>query len=101
MSETTSTTSAAVRAAAAKSAAVKATDNLNTVLPTVVETTDAVLELPTKVVVNQRLVFLVGVVGGVALGAGAVYAVNKIMAARTAKKVRDAAEAAVVEITKK
>lgn len=55
-------------------------------LPLVAETTELALEVPSKVVLNQKVVFTVGVLGGVALGAGLLYGVSKFVEARKIKK---------------
>lgn len=103
MSETSvSVPAKAVVKAATKSTVDSAAQHLNAVLPTVVETTDIALELPSKVVVNQRLVVIVGVVGGAVLGAGVLYAVNKWRDRSAKKKAEKDLDdiVAVVENTK-
>ncbi len=80
MSETTTTTTAA---RAANKAGQKIIDTVaaagENTLPTVVETAEVgmALELPTKVILNQRLVVAVSIVGGAALGAGVLFGINK------------------------
>lgn len=54
-------------------------------VPTVVETAEVALKLPSKFVVSSKLV--VGVVAGAAIGAGAVYGVQKYRQRRALKKV--------------
>lgn len=68
------TTSAAVNKAA-KAAAVTAAE-VSSVLPQVVETAEVAMEIPAKVVLNQKLIVVVSILGGAALGAGALYGVN-------------------------
>lgn len=76
MSETTNT---ATKTAAKAAAAVSET------LPTVVQTSEFALEVPTKVVLNQRMVVIAGVTAGIALGAGAVIGWNKFKAYKAKK----------------
>lgn len=71
----------AAKAAAASAAAVSDT------LPTVVSTTELAMEVPTKVVLNQRLIVVASVVGGVAVGAGALYGLQKLKARRDVAKL--------------
>lgn len=107
MSDPTAVATKATVKAAAKPVVevveVVATDHLNKVLPTVVETSEVALELPSRVVVNQKLIFIVGVVSGVAVGVGVVFAVNKLRERSLRQKIKKAAEAtfeAVTENTK-
>lgn len=84
---TTETTTASKKATEKAIAAVAAASET---LPTVVETAEVALEIPSKVVLNQRLVVGVGVVAGIALGVGGVFGYGKlkeIRARRTAAKV--------------
>lgn len=104
MSETTTAATAAkVGAKAASKPVVEivevvATDHLNKVLPTVVETSETILELPSKVVVNQKLIFIVGIVGGAAVGAGIVFAVNKLRERKLKENVKKMADDTVEAI---
>ena len=71
-----STTNTAVNKAA-KAAGVTAAAVSET-LPTVVETAELAMEVPTKVVLNQRLIVVASIVGGAALGAGILFGVQKL-----------------------
>ncbi len=75
MSETTT----AVVNSAAKKAGVAAAA-VSEALPTVVETVEVAMEVPAKVVLNQRLVVAVSIVGGAAIGAGILFGVQKLRA---------------------
>lgn len=101
MSETpvATATKTAVAKAAARQAAESAVDHVNAVLPTVVETAEVALQVPSKVVVNNKLVFTVGVVGGAAVGAGLLYGINKLRERRLAKKLKNADEEMAKAVT--
>lgn len=91
---TKTATSVAERAAVGRSA--KAAADASNVLPTVVETAELAMEVPSKVVLNQKLVVIVSVVGGAALGAGILFGVNKLrerMANKKAEKENEIIEA--------
>lgn len=81
MSETTTTTTSAARAAnkAGKTIIDTVASAGEHTLPTVVETAEVALALdvPTKVVLNQRLIVIASVLGGAVLGAGVLYGVNR------------------------
>lgn len=83
----------AATAKAAKAAAAVAAVSEN--LPTVVETAQIAAVVPSKVVLNQRAIVAVSVVGGMALGAGLLYGVDKL---REIKRRKDI-EKAVAETT--
>lgn len=72
MSETTNTATTATTTAAKKAAAA-----VSETLPTVVETVEVAMEMPSKVVLNQKLVVIVSVAAGVAIGAGGLWGFNK------------------------
>ena len=72
MSETTTAVTNTTKKAADRTAAVVAET-----LPTVVETVEVAMEMPAKVVLNQKLVVTVAVIAGAGLGAGALWGVNK------------------------
>lgn len=105
MSETPATAATAAKTAAkvavAKPVGETVGDNLNKVLPTVIETAEVALEVPSKVVVNERLVFIVGVVAGAALGVGILFAVNKLRERNLREKIKKAAEAAIETVEAK
>ncbi len=69
------TTTAAVNTAAKKAGV--AASAVSDALPTVIETAELALEVPVKVVLNQKLVVAVSMVGGAALGAGILFGINK------------------------
>lgn len=77
MSETTVDKAAVTAANKAGKAAGATASAVSETLPTVVETIEVVTTVPSKVVLNQRLVVVASVVGGAALGAGAFWGVNK------------------------
>ncbi len=87
------TTDAAVNKAA-KAAAVTAAAVSET-LPTVVETAEIAMEVPAKVVLNQKLVVTAAVVSGIAIGAVGLWGANKLRARLAAKKL----EAEIAEAT--
>lgn len=105
MSETPGTAASAAKnvtkVAVTKPVAENVVDNLNKVLPTVVETAEVALEVPSKVVVNERLVFIVGVVAGAALGVGILVAVNKLRERNLREKIKKAAEATIEAVEAK
>jgi hypothetical protein len=68
------TTAASTATSAASKRASAAADKA---IPVVVETVEVVTELPAKVVLNQKLIVIASVLGGAALGAGALWGVNK------------------------
>jgi len=92
VTETTTTVKSASTKAGEK--AIAAVAAASETLPTVVETAEVALEIPSKVVLNQKLVVTVAVLGGIAAGAGGIIAWNRFKAARAAKKI----EAEVEEI---
>lgn len=87
------TTSPAVNAAAKKAGVAAA--KVSETLPTVVETVELAMDVPSKVVLNQRLVVITSVVGGATLGAGLLWGVNKLRAVRAQKKLQSEIEADV------
>lgn len=74
MSESPVTTAAVNKAAKAASVSAAA---VSSALPTVVETAELAMQVPSKVVLNQRLVVLTATVAGAALGAGILFGVEK------------------------
>lgn len=93
MAETTTT--AVTTGSKAADRAVRAVAAASETLPTVVETAEVALTVPSKVVLNQRLIVVASIVGGTVLGAGALYGYNKFQQARANKKLH----AAVDEMT--
>jgi hypothetical protein len=86
MSETT-TAAANTATKAAKKASEGLTDLVtDNSIPLVVEATELALEVPVRVVLNQKLVVSLSVLGGTALGAGILFGVQKLQARRLAKK---------------
>jgi hypothetical protein len=83
MSETT-TASASTKAA---EKAIKAVAAASETLPTVVETVEIAMDVPAKIVLNQRLVVIVTAVGGVTAGAAGLWAVNKLRQRLAVKKL--------------
>lgn len=75
MPETTTVATSASKKATEK--AIAAVAAASDTLPTVVETAEVALEIPSKIVLNQKLVVVASVAIGTALGAGALYGVNK------------------------
>lgn len=67
-------------------------------LPTVVETTEHAmsLDLPTKVVLNQRLIVGASIVGGAVLGVGILAGVNKFRAVRRERKFAEVVNEEIV-----
>lgn len=61
----------------ATKAAKDATDAAHGALPMVVETAELAMEIPSKVILNQKLIVAVSILAGAALGAGLLYGVNK------------------------
>lgn len=93
---TTSVTSASTKAA---DKAIKAAVAVSETLPTVVETAEVALEIPSKVVLNQRLVVVASVAAGAALGAAGLWGANKLrqhLAVRKLNRDIEAEEAAKV-----
>lgn len=87
---TRTTASVAEKAAvnrAAKAAGVTAAEVSKT-LPTVVETAELAMEVPSKVVLNQKMVVAVSVVAGAALGVGVLFGAYKLRE-RMAKRKLD------------
>lgn len=76
MSETTT--------AAAKTAE-KTVKAVSETLPTVVDTVELALDIPTKAVLSQKLVVTLSVAAGAAVGAGVLFGVNKFLSSRRAK----------------
>lgn len=70
------TATAAVSSAAKKAAHTTATIVTDT-LPTVLETAEVGVELPTVVALPQSLVVTISVVAGVAIGVGGLYGFNR------------------------
>jgi len=87
MSESTT----AVANTASKKAA-QAAAAVSEALPTVVETAEIALEVPSKVVLNQKLVVAASVAGGMALGAGIYYGVQKFRVHRLVNKLKSVDE---------
>lgn len=81
MTETTSTTATATKKAVDKTATA-----VSNALPTVTETVEVAMEVPAKVVLNQKLVVAVSLLTGAGLTAGALFAVNKWKAHKSLKK---------------
>lgn len=97
MSETTTaTTTTAARAAnkAGKAIIDTVTAAGEHTLPTVVETAEVALALdvPTKVVLNQRLIVIATAVASASAGAGIYWGVNKFRAVRAQRKMEQAVE---------
>lgn len=88
------TTNAAVNKAA-KAAGVSAAA-VSEALPTVVETVEVAMQVPAKVVLNQRLVVATAIVGGTALGAGLLYGYQKLKARKAAKEIEKAVDDAYI-----
>lgn len=72
MSETTTAVKTATEKAATKTASTVAA-----AAPTIIETAEVALEIPSKVVVNNRLIVTVGVLVGTAAGVGGTLLFNK------------------------
>lgn len=73
VSETTTTASNTATAASRRAAAAAA----EKVAPAVVETVEVAMEVPAKVVLNQKLVIAASVVVGAGLGAGVLYGITR------------------------
>lgn len=84
------TTDAAVNRAA-KAAGVTAAA-VSEALPTVVETVDVVTTMPAKIVLNQKLVVAASIIGGVAIGAGALWGIQKFRTRRLVSKMQKAVD---------
>jgi hypothetical protein len=69
----TITTASTKSSKVAEKVAEKVVDNI----PAVVETVEVALEVPAKLAVKTPLIVVVSVLGGAALGAGGLWAVNK------------------------
>lgn len=76
---------------AAKAASVSAAA-VSDALPTVVETVDVVATMPAKIVLNQRLVVAASIIGGAAIGAGALWGIQKFRTKRTNAKLHKAVQ---------
>lgn len=63
--------------AAAKTAIKASKDVAEKVLPSVVDTTEIALDIPSKVVLKQPVIVIVSVLAGAALTAGGLFAYNK------------------------
>lgn len=87
MSETTT----AVANTASKKAS-QAAAAVSEALPTVVETVEMAVEVPAKVIVNQRLVVAAAVVGGAAVGAGILFGTQKFIQRRRVTKLHKLVE---------
>lgn len=72
---------------AAERTAKKAAAAVAEQLPTVLETTELALEVPTKVALRTPLVVTVSVVAGVAVGAAGFWGVQKFKAKHEAKRL--------------
>lgn len=87
------TTAAANKATKVADPIVKsAVDGLNKTLPTVVETAEVAMQVPSKVVLNQKLIVTVSILGGAVLGAGALAAFSIWKQKRHIKKVAEETE---------
>lgn len=71
----------------AAKAAARTADVVNETLPTVVETVEVAMEVPAKVVLNQKLVVTAAIVGGVAAGALGLWGAQKLRARLAAKRL--------------
>lgn len=83
---TETTTAAKTTASVVKDVAKKVADD--NVLPAVAEVTEVAVQVPSKFIVSSK--FVAGVVGGVAVGAGAFYGIQKLrerLAAKKAEKI--------------
>ena len=78
--------------AAAKKAAEKAATILSDVAPVVEESIEIVAQVPAKVVFNQRVVVAGVSVVSLVVGATTLWGIQKLRAARAAKKTVEAAE---------
>lgn len=67
----------------------KAATTVANSLPAVVETAELAVEVPSKVVVNNKLLIAAGVAVGTGLGVAGVIAWQKIQAKRAAKKANE------------
>lgn len=99
MSETTNAVATTSKKATEK--AIAAVAAASDTLPTVVETAEVALEIPSKVVLNQKLVVLVSLAAGGGLTAGALWGVNKFRAYRAQKKLEVEITEIVDETTNK
>lgn len=67
-------------------------------LPLVTETAELAMEIPSKVVLNQKLVVVASVLAGAALGAGALYGAYKLRERKLKAKVENAVAETVTAI---
>jgi hypothetical protein len=81
VTETTAAATTTAKKAAEKTAAV-----VVDTLPTVVETVEVAMEVPAKVVLNQKLVVVVSLAAGSALTAGVLYGLQKWRAHKADKE---------------
>lgn len=65
----------------------------------VAETVAVAMEVPSRVVLNQKLVVIASVAGGMALGAGLLYGTAKFIEARKIKAAKHALQAKAPEPT--
>jgi membrane protein YqaA with SNARE-associated domain len=97
MSDTATTVAAASNKASQK--AINAVAAASETLPTVVEVAEHAIALPTKVVLNQRLIVVVTAVGSAAVGAGVLWGVNRLRAVRAQKRAERQAEEILENVT--
>lgn len=91
-SATTTTTHVAKGSSRAAEKAIAAVAAASETLPTVVETAEVAMEIPAKVVLNQKLIVTVSIFGGAAAGAGILWGVQKLRARLQAKKIEKQVE---------
>lgn len=85
---TTETTTAATKSAdVVASKASKAAAAVSDSLPTVVDTVEVAMEVPAKVILNQKLVVTAVAVVGIAAGAAGLWGFQKLRARMAAKKL--------------
>lgn len=82
---TTSVTTASTKAA---DKAIKTAAAVSDTLPAVVETAEVALEIPSKVVLNQKLVVIASIAGGAALGAVGLWGANKLRQHLAVRKLK-------------
>jgi hypothetical protein len=97
MSETTTTTARAANKAGQKVLDAVASAG-ETALPTAVEVAEVTmsLDVPTKVVLNQKLIVVVSVAGGAALGAVGLWGAKKLRAVKARRDLEKALESEIV-----
>lgn len=91
---TTETTTASSKAA---EKAVKAVAAASETLPTVVETVEIAMDVPSKVVLNQRLIVIASVAGGAAAGAVGLWGVHKVRQRLAVRKLNRQIDEDLVE----